>query len=132
MPSARVSPELLDKILSTPGILVNGKPVAQPDPPTVDDAAEEKAFQAQVIQFATEHGWAHFHVYNSRKSVAGWPDLVLVRGPVILFAELKSRGGRTTADQERWIELLRGARQTVFVWRPSDWPEIRSILEVAA
>lgn len=58
---------------------------------------------------------------------AGWPDLALCRERLI-FAELKTERGKLTEQQTYWIERLRAAGQTVFVWRPSDWPEIEKEL----
>lgn len=108
--------------------LVPASAVGLPAPPApVDDATAEKQFQAEVIKEAKRRGWRCFHVHDSRKSEAGWPDLVLVRDRVV-FAELKSEGGRLTADQKTWVELLGGAGAEVYVWRPSSWPEIMRVL----
>lgn len=122
----RLSPELEAQLLAMPGVVVGGKPA--PEKPPVDDESAEKAFQEAVIKVAREHGWSEYHTYNSRRSKSGWFDLVLVRPPVIIFAELKSAGGRTTAAQERWIELLRECQQRVYVWKPENWEQIRELL----
>ena len=55
----------------------------------------------------------------------GFPDLVLAREGVVIFAELKAEKGRLRPDQEKWIAAL-GA---CYVWRPSDWPAILQILD---
>jgi hypothetical protein len=132
MPSARLTQEQIDRYAAMAverGGTDRGALMPPPEPPPpVDDAKDEEEFRGQVEACAKSTGWTTYHVYNSRKSNAGWPDEVFVRGPVIFFAELKTETGRTTADQERWIELLRGAGQTVYLWRPSDWPDIRRIL----
>lgn len=93
------------------------------------DLQSEAAFQSAVVEFATLCGWEHYHPYDSRKSRAGYPDLTLWRdaGEFIL-AELKRQGGRTTLAQEAIHESLRRAGQRVYVWRPSDWPEIETVL----
>jgi hypothetical protein len=40
----------------------------------------EKQFMAQVIQLARLRKWLVYHTHDARRSVAGFPDLVLVRG----------------------------------------------------
>ena len=92
-------------------------------------AVSEKQFQAQILQLANLTGWLTYHTHDSRRSQAGFPDLVLVRPPVVLFAELKSEGGRLRPEQEAWLEALGGCETVgARLWRPSDWPEIEEIL----
>lgn len=79
-------------------------------------------------------GYRGYHTHRSEHSPAGFPDLVLVRGGRLVFAELKTERGRLTAEQEAWIEDLSevelAARDLdpddphplveAVVWRPSD------------
>ena len=102
-------------------------PVESCPPAPVDDAAAEEEFQAAVIDVARRNCWKHYHTRDSRKSVAGFPDLVLVRGRV-LWRELKAGAGRLTPGQESWLEALAAAGQDARVWRPGDWPEILETL----
>jgi hypothetical protein len=88
----------------------------------------EKEFQRLVVQLASLGGWDYYFTWNSLHSPAGFPDLVLVRGPVILYRELKVGKNTTTSAQEHWINILRIARQDVKVWRPEDWSEIEATL----
>ncbi len=86
----------------------------------------EKAFQAQILSLA---GWRTYHTHDSRRSAPGFPDLCLVRPPVVLFVELKSEGGKLRPKQREWLEALSrcegvGAR----LWRPSDFEEIERTL----
>ncbi len=92
-------------------------------------AVSEKQFQAQILQFADLTGWRCYHAFDSRRSQAGFPDLVLCRPPAIVFAELKSEGGKLRPEQREWLEAL-GSCRTVGarLWRPSDWPEIEETL----
>ena len=108
-------------------------------------AITEKQFQRQVIQFARMCGWriAHFRPAQNSKGqwrtpVAadgkGFPDLVLVRGVNLIFAELKTDKGRLQPEQKQWLEALdtvgmiaARAVKTV-VWRPENWDEIERIL----
>lgn len=91
----------------------------------------EKEFQQRVVDYARTLNWAAYHTHDSRRSEPGFPDLVLVRGPRLVFAELKTEIGSTTADQERWLDALCKVegRPEVFVWRPSEWEsEIMEVL----
>jgi hypothetical protein len=87
----------------------------------------EAAFQKLVEQLARLMGWLCYHTHDSRRSAAGFPDLVLVRERII-FVELKSATGRLSAEQERWIARLQTAGAVVYLWRPTDWREIEATL----
>lgn len=91
-------------------------------------AQTEASFQAQVIELARLRRWRHYHTRDSRRSVAGFPDLVLVRRERLIVAELKAEGGRLTREQAGWIGDLEVTPAEVHVWRPSDWPEIEVAL----
>lgn len=108
-------------------------------------AITERAFQTAVIDYARRSGWLVAHLHDSRRQVApgvhvgdrdaaGFPDLVLVRGSRVLFAELKTETGRLRHAQVLWLEALRAVesdaagRVLVRVFRPSDWPEIERTL----
>jgi hypothetical protein len=88
----------------------------------------ERAFQSQVVRLARLFGWACYHTRDSRRSEAGFPDLVMVRRPRVVWAELKSERGRLSPEQKAWIEELRASGQAVYIWRPSSWQEIERVL----
>lgn len=110
----------------------------------------EKDFQQQILDLARVYRWRSYHTHDSRHSAAGFPDLVLVRGPELLFAELKTETGKVSDAQADWIADLErvassvqtirdrlnnwtpgndtGACVEVFVWRPSDWDAINTRL----
>jgi hypothetical protein len=91
--------------------------------------ATEKEFQRAVIDLAERHGWRCYHTGDSRRSEPGYPDLTLVRRGVLVFAELKTEGGKPTAEQRAWLADLEAVPGvTVRLWRPSDWPEVVSLL----
>ena len=92
----------------------------------------EAAWQRQVIDFATLHGWEVYHVPDSRRVTAcGFPDLVLrhlTRPNPLIVAELKRENQKPRLDQESWLQSFRLAGVPAFVWRPSDWDEVVKIL----
>ena len=70
--------------------------------------------------------WLFFHDWDSRKNAPGFPDLVLVKPPRIIFAELKRQRGRVRPMQTVWLDALGGcAGVETYLWRPSDLDEIR-------
>lgn len=103
----------------------------------------ERQWQATVLQYAALRGWKAWHdnatnaprrcagcgaVRHLPRNPAGWPDLVLVRRPDVLFVELKRDDGKLDDDQAAWLAELAACGQRVFVWRPSDWPEVEEVL----
>ena len=64
--------------------------------PAVAARMTEAQLQATVQQVATLYGWTWHHEVDSRKSRAGFPDLVLVhpRKRICLVRELKTERGR--------------------------------------
>jgi hypothetical protein len=90
----------------------------------------EKEFQAAVMRLAKRHNWLAWHCVIARKSEAGFPDLVLVRGGRVIFAELKTDSGQLDAPQETWREALAavGGNVSYYLWRPADWSSIETVL----
>ena len=104
-------------------------------------AMSETELQDVYVRPAAEaQGWLCYHTHDSRRSPSGFPDLVLVRPPRLIFAELKSQRGRVRPDQQAWIvalEAVAGIRfdvspdklgfeagpmlPEVYVWRPAAW-----------
>lgn len=82
----------------------------------------EAALQAQVLDLSGRLTFRGYHTFDSRKSVAGFPDLVLVSAARhrCIFAELKKESGKVTAAQRRWLDELRDSGQEAYLWRPSD------------
>lgn len=84
----------------------------------------EKAWQQQVLELASICRWQHFHVFDSRRSDPGWPDLILARAPELLAVELKTDRGRLSTEQTRWLQLLEACGVEVHVWRPRDFDQV--------
>ena len=90
----------------------------------------EKSFQATIVSYAQLHGWLSYHSFDSRKSVAGFPDLVLCKPGRLVFAELKREDGRLSPSQSHWLTVLSHSVAGIetYTWRPSDWRDIERIL----
>jgi hypothetical protein len=81
---------------------------------------------------ARREGWLAYHTRDSRRSPAGFPDLVLVRPPVVIFAELKRPDGHATRKQKVWLGWLDQCDRVITrLWKPSDEQEIRDLLKNA-
>ena len=88
----------------------------------------EKAFQAGVEKIARMCGWLVYHTYRSTRSVAGFPDLFMVRGCRAIAAELKSDTGQLSHAQLDWLDALDKTPVEVYVWRPADLDDIAHVL----
>jgi hypothetical protein len=112
-----------------PTVSLAAKPNEATMNPALANSILEEAFQQSVEELARLNHWRLYHTYDSRRSVSGFPDLVMVRGHRLVFAELKREQGKPTAEQTKWLEQLSGV-QTVstHLWRPSDWTEIEAVL----
>lgn len=88
----------------------------------------EKEWQGQVLELAALYRWRHFHPYDMRRSDEGWPDLVLVRVPELLVAELKTDTGRLSGAQIVWLDQLAACGIETHVWRPRDLDDVAARL----
>lgn len=91
-------------------------------------ALTEKQFQQQVVDLARLFGYFVYHTYDSRRSEAGYPDLTLLRGQRLIFAELKTEKGRIRPTQQVWLDALKAAGQEAYLWRPSMFETIVATL----
>lgn len=89
----------------------------------------EKDWQAQVLELAGYYRWGWYHTYDSRRSAPGWPDLVLVRPPEIIYVELKTNRGRLSRAQRAWLAVLEDCGQEIHVWRPRDFEAVHGRLK---
>lgn len=88
----------------------------------------EKEFQAAVLELAHLRGWRTYHTFISIHSTGGFPDLVLVRRPKLLFVELKREGKLPTEKQQAWLDELRACGQDARLWTPASWEEVKAAL----
>lgn len=98
----------------------------------------ERDLEAAVIDLARILRWrrAHFRPAQTSRGWrtpvsgdgAGFPDLLLVRSPRIVAAELKSASGKVTPEQAAWLADLAASGIECHVWRPANLDD-GSILE---
>lgn len=109
----------------------------------------EAALQACVVDMAETAGWRVAYIpdfayrlmisaikKNPRRgyrwSKPGNPDLLMVRGGIVIHAELKRHTGQLREPQVEWLTDLAecGGPVEVYLWRPMDWfsGEIESVL----
>jgi hypothetical protein len=101
--------------------------------PAGRDQVTEKQFMATVIEMARAFGWRSFHTFDSRRSAPGFPDLVLVKPPRVVVAELKRETGRLSSEQAEWIALLERCPGVEYhVWRSGNLTLIEASLRVPA
>ena len=89
----------------------------------------EAAWMTTVRRLAREAGYTfQYHVFDSRRTVYGWPDLALCHrepGRPLYLIECKTDTGQVTAAQTAWLEALAGSTGVVAeVWRPSMVEEV--------
>jgi VRR-NUC domain-containing protein len=90
----------------------------------------EADFLGWVRDLAHLRRWRTYHTLRSKGSESGFPDLVMVRGGRLVFAELKTASGRLTGDQSDWLHTLELVPLVeIYLWRPRDREAIMRILE---
>lgn len=104
----------------------------------------EKAFTAAVIELARTLGWRTWHdvATNRRRrclrcgewtpgarNPPGLPDLLLVKPPRLVFAELKVGKNPATEAQLAFLADLSRAGAEVYLWRETDMETIAAILQ---
>lgn len=82
----------------------------------------EAVLLANVVEACRWLGLHCYHTHDSRRSVPGFPDLVIAGPGGVLFRELKA-ASRLSRQQSDWITALARAGADVTVWRPEHWPE---------
>lgn len=94
----------------------------------------EADLQLRITDLCDLLGLAWHHEVDSRRSKAGFPDLVIVgcAGQGVVFAELKKDGGRVRPEQQWWQQRLAAAGVEAHIWTPSDWPTIETRIKELA
>lgn len=82
----------------------------------------EAVLLAHVRDAVKKLGGICYHTHDSRRSEAGFFDLVIVTAAgSLLFRELKSEKGKLSDEQEEWWRQLVRANADAGVWRPTHW-----------
>lgn len=95
-------------------------------------AMRESQLQSAIIEAAQRLGFRVMHQQAAMRrdgswvtAIAGspgWPDLVLLRPPRLIVAELKSVKGVLSQEQALWLNGLKlVAGVEAYLWRPGDW-----------
>lgn len=77
--------------------------------------------------------WRWHHIRRAdlaqQQGDPGWPDIVAVRGDVLLVRELKAAGGRYETGQREWLEALAAVRRVdAGTWYPRDRDAVEEAL----
>ena len=105
----------------------------------IDLSMSENVFLDLVLRLAKMNGWrvAHFRTAQTPRGGfitavqadgKGYPDLTMVRGDRLVFAELKAERGSMEPEQKEWITDLKTTGAEVYKWKPRDWENIVIIL----
>jgi len=88
--------------------------------PVGPDAHETKVFQPEVTKLFKANGWENiYHTHDSRRSEAGFPDVLAIKGGYLLVAELKAKKGKTSDAQDKWLTAFEGVQTiSVRLWKP--------------
>ncbi len=90
----------------------------------------EKDLREQVRDLCKVLGWKFYFTWTSIHSPRGMPDLILVKPPRVIFAELKTDKGEVSTYQQEWLDTLGQCPSCeVYLWRPGDIEEISRILQ---
>jgi hypothetical protein len=92
-------------------------------------ATSEDDLLIDVAERLTLGRWKWHHIRRAdlagQQGDPGWPDVVAVRGDLLLAVELKASSGRYETGQREWLEAFGAVRRTyVGTWRPGDMDEI--------
>lgn len=99
----------------------------------IKPAQSEEGLLRQVVQLARLMGWRINHQRpaltgrgwkTAIQGDVGFPDLVLIRPPRLLFVELKTDKGDWRPGQREWIADAAASGAEAYCWRPKDFDEI--------
>jgi len=83
------------------------------------DQISEKTLQGLVEGYCLQKGLLFYHTYDSRRSVAGYPDLTILGAGGVMLAELKSETGKLSRSQKAWVDAAIASHTPVRIWRPA-------------
>jgi VRR-NUC domain len=106
----------------------------------VDRGVKEKSLQKDVEEALDVHGWWWMHVPSNvivcpkcrwkifRGIAKGFPDILAIRPPHILWIELKTETGQLRPDQRRVGKMLQDCGQTWIHARPRDREQLLAMI----
>ncbi len=99
----------------------------------VDLAKSEADFQAQIVDLAELNGWWTWHDNDSRRNKAGFLDLFILRGAVLLCLEVKTEKGDISPKQQELVDKLKLVRIVqADIVRPRHWDQVVAVLTARA
>lgn len=81
----------------------------------------EDSTLGQIRQVAEAIGYLTFHVYDSRRCPAGFPDLWILGFGKLVVLEIKAGKNTTTEAQDKWLTELRAAGVDARVYHVTEW-----------
>jgi VRR-NUC domain len=80
---------------------------------------DETEFQGWIVTQAKQRGWSLvYHTHDSRKSRAGFPDLIMLRAGRQMVLEVKTMDGVLSGEQADWLTGFRDAGVFAKLVRP--------------
>jgi VRR-NUC domain len=104
---------------SDPGASGAGEVPLAPGQRLIAAKMSEAELDGHVRSIAADLRLMRYHTHDSRRSPAGFPDLVFA-GRWVMFRELKTEKGKLSEAQKEWLHALGLAGADVGVWRPTD------------
>jgi hypothetical protein len=80
--------------------------------------ATEKQLHDMLRAAALRNDYLVYHTHDSRRSDAGFPDLICIKRGAIFALELKAQKGRVSAQQEMWLNAWSSCGAYAAVVRP--------------
>lgn len=91
----------------------------------------EAVIQQLGQSLATLYGWKWIHISDARRvnkhgtaygdrNVAGFPDLLCIRGERMVVIEFKRAGQKPRANQDDWLALFKAAGAEAYVMEVGD------------
>ncbi len=85
----------------------------------------EAEFMASVVEYLELHGFLVWHDNYSRRNISGLPDLLCLRGHILLVIETKVGKNKPTPEQILWLEAFQRIHGVhVLVLYPENWGEL--------
>lgn len=92
----------------------------------------EKDLMQAILDAACLLGWRCYHVFDSRRSVPGFPDIVCLKDGRCVVYETKTATGKPTPAQLDWLADFNAAGIPAKIVRPADLDDVLSELQEAS